>query len=233
MRALSRIDSDNQYYIPPFTTRSIHIIDKRRFRRAVSAECIRQHLHRVDGVCRRPPWTIKHLARQQPGYEKAALTRLLHHPPRGTDVYVEDEAKMSLFPTLTRMWMLRGQQRKIRAPGVHPPKRQEYAATDWRTGTVVRARAEKRDAEVFGRLVEKCLTRSARRNRRVIRVTDSARIYRPETSKRVAELCQRSGASCACGTFPSTRPRVCRWSGCGMTGVITSLIIMTTKHLGA
>lgn len=52
---------------------------------------------------------------------------------------------MSLFPTLTRMWMLRGRQRRIRAPGVHPPKRHECAATDWRTGTLVRVRTEKRN----------------------------------------------------------------------------------------
>jgi hypothetical protein len=53
---------------------------------------------------------------------------------------VQDEAELSLFPTLTRMWMLRGQQRKIRAPGVRPPKRHECAATDWRTGEIVRIR---------------------------------------------------------------------------------------------
>ncbi|MEP0807329.1 MAG: hypothetical protein HRF47_17750, partial [Chloroflexota bacterium] len=30
---------------------------KRRFQVAVSAECIRQHLKRVNAVCRRPTWT--------------------------------------------------------------------------------------------------------------------------------------------------------------------------------
>lgn len=113
---------------------------------------------------------------------------------------------MSLFPTLTRMWMLRGQQRKIRAPGVHPPKRQECAATDWRTGTIVRVRAEKRDAEAFCRLVEKCLARSARRKRRVLMVTDSARIHRPETSKRVAELGQRYGRRLRLWYIPKYSP---------------------------
>ena len=134
------------------------------------------------------------------------MTRLLRHPPRGTDVYVEDEAERSLFPTLTRMWMLRGQQRKIRAPGVHPPKRQECAATDWRTGTIVRVRAEKRDAEAFCRLVAKCLARSALRKRRVLIVTDSARIHRPETSKRVAELCQRYGRRLRLWYIPKYSP---------------------------
>lgn len=118
------------------------------------------------------------------------MTRLLNHPPRGADVYVQDEAELSLFPTLTRMWMFRGQQRRIRAPGVRPPKRQECAATDWRTGDIVRLRTPKRDAEAFCRLVEKCLARSARRKRRVIVVTDGARIHTVQGSRRVADLCQ-------------------------------------------
>ncbi len=125
--------------------------------------------------------------------KKGWITRLLQHPPRGTDVYVQDEAELSLFPTLTRMWMLRGQQRKIRAPGVRPPKRHECAATDWRTGDIVRIRSKKRDAEAFCRLVEKCMARSAQRKRRVIIVTDGAKIHTPEGSKRVRQLLQRYG----------------------------------------
>ena len=113
---------------------------------------------------------------------------------------------MSLFPTLTRMWLVRGQQRKIRAPGVHPPKRHECAATDWRTGAIVRVRSEKRDANAFCRLVEKCVARSARRKRRVIIVTDSARIHRPETSTRVAKLCWRYGRRLRLWYIPKYSP---------------------------
>lgn len=89
--------------------------------------------------------------------------------------------------------MFRGQQRKIRAPGVRPPKRQECAATDWRTGDIVRIRSKKRDSEAFCRLAEKCLARSARRKRRVILVTDGAKIHTAEGSKRVAQLLKRHG----------------------------------------
>jgi hypothetical protein len=108
-------------------------------------------------------------------------------------VYVQDEAELSLFPTLTRMWTLRGHQRKIRAPGVRPPKRHECAATDWRNGTIVRIRAEKRNAQAFCRLVEKCMARSTCRKRHVIMVVDGARIHKPEGSRRVADLLQRYG----------------------------------------
>jgi transposase len=113
---------------------------------------------------------------------------------------------MSLFPTLTRMWMIRGQQKKIRAPGVRPPKRHEGAATDWRTGDIVRIRAEKRNAAAFCRLVEKCLQRSARRKRRVIIVTDGARIHTPEGSKQVAELLKRYGRQLKIRYIPSYSP---------------------------
>lgn len=113
---------------------------------------------------------------------------------------------MSLFPTLKRCWRVRGQQRKVRAPGGHPPKRHEYGATDWRTGALVRVRAEQRDARAFCRLAEKCLQRSATRKRRVIVVTDGARIHRPEKSKRVAELLQRYGRRLRLRYIPQYSP---------------------------
>lgn len=117
----------------------------------------------------------------------------MNHPPRGADVYVEDEAELSLFPTLTRMWMLRGQQRKIRAPGVRPPKRQEYGAVDWRTGDLIQIRAATRHSEGFCRLVEKCMARSAARKRRVIMIVDGPRFHRPDKSRLVRQLCEHYG----------------------------------------
>jgi transposase len=53
---------------PTWTTALLARVVKRRFRRRVSAEGIRQHLQRIAGVCRRPTWTVKHRAQQQPGY---------------------------------------------------------------------------------------------------------------------------------------------------------------------
>ncbi len=130
----------------------------------------------------------------------------MNHPPRGTDVYVEDEAELSLFQTLTQMWMLRGHQRRVRAPGVHPPKREEFAATDWRSGQMVRVRAETRNAEAFCRLVEQCLERSGRRRRRVIIVVDGARFHTKEGSKRVAALLKRHGRRLRLRYIPSYAP---------------------------
>lgn len=53
---------------PTRTTANLARFVERRCGIRVTPECIRQHLHRLDVVCRRPTWTVKHLARQQPGY---------------------------------------------------------------------------------------------------------------------------------------------------------------------
>jgi transposase len=53
---------------PTWTTANLTRLVRRLLGIRVTAECIRLHLHRLDFVCRRPTWTVKHLARQQPGY---------------------------------------------------------------------------------------------------------------------------------------------------------------------
>ncbi len=60
---------------PTWTAATLAQVTWQRFHVAVSAECIRQHLGQIDMVCRRPTWSVKHLAQQQPGYaqKKAPL----------------------------------------------------------------------------------------------------------------------------------------------------------------
>ena len=60
---------------PTWTTATLAGVVQKRFGIQVSDECVRQHLQRLDIVCRRPTWTVKHLAEQQPGYaqKKAPL----------------------------------------------------------------------------------------------------------------------------------------------------------------
>jgi len=53
---------------PGWTTALLAKLVKRRFQVDVADECIRQHLKHVNAVCRRPTWTVKHLAQQQAGY---------------------------------------------------------------------------------------------------------------------------------------------------------------------
>jgi transposase len=53
---------------PTWTTANLARLVERLLGIRVTPECIRQHLHRLDFVCRRPTWTVKHLAQAQPGY---------------------------------------------------------------------------------------------------------------------------------------------------------------------
>jgi transposase len=53
---------------PTWTTALLAQVVRRRLKIAVTAECIRQHLAQVEGVCRRPTWTVKYRAQAQPGY---------------------------------------------------------------------------------------------------------------------------------------------------------------------
>jgi len=53
---------------PNWTTHLLSQVIKRRFKRDVSDDCVWQHLHAVGGVCRRPTWTVRHRAEEQPGY---------------------------------------------------------------------------------------------------------------------------------------------------------------------
>jgi transposase len=53
---------------PGWTTALLAKLVQRCFKVRVTDECIRQHLARIEAVCRRPTWTVKHLAEQRPGY---------------------------------------------------------------------------------------------------------------------------------------------------------------------
>jgi transposase len=53
---------------PTWTTANLARLVERLLGVRVTDECIRLHLHRLDFVCRRPTWTVKHLAQAQPGY---------------------------------------------------------------------------------------------------------------------------------------------------------------------
>lgn len=53
---------------PTWTTADLARVLKRKLRVTVTDECVRQHLLKLDFVCRRPTWTVKPLAQQQPGY---------------------------------------------------------------------------------------------------------------------------------------------------------------------
>jgi transposase len=53
---------------PFWTTSDLAGVLKRKLGVTVTDECVRQHLLTLNFVCRRPTWTVKPVAQQQPGY---------------------------------------------------------------------------------------------------------------------------------------------------------------------
>jgi hypothetical protein len=89
------------------------------------------------------------------------------------DLYGQDEADLALLPTLTRTWMLRGQQLKVPAPGTNE-KRSVSVAADLGEGWLWWFNHERRCAEQFGRTLTACAQRSQRRGRLAVMLTDNA-----------------------------------------------------------
>jgi DDE superfamily endonuclease len=94
------------------------------------------------------------------------------------DLYTQDEADLRLLPTLTRTWMLRGQQLLLRAPGSPNSKRSVSAATDVGEGVTLWRTDEKRTACQFSLTLVSCANRSNARGRVAVLLIDNAAGHR-------------------------------------------------------
>jgi hypothetical protein len=89
------------------------------------------------------------------------------------DLYAQDEADLALLPTLTRSWMARGDQLRVRAPGTNE-KRSVSAATDLAEGAVLWRTDQKRCADQFCATLAACAERSTARGRLAVLLVDNA-----------------------------------------------------------
>ena len=89
------------------------------------------------------------------------------------DLYSQDEADLALLPSLTRTWMLRGEQLKVKAPGTNE-KRSVSASIDLAEGAIVWRTDEKRNADQFCATMSECAQRSSARGRLAVFLTDNA-----------------------------------------------------------
>jgi len=106
--------------------------------------------------------------------DKAALAWLCELLRAGqADLYGQDEADLALLPTLTRTWMLRGEQLKVAAPG-NNEKCSVSAAVDLAEGWLGWFTHEKRCAEQFGTTLAACAARSEKRGRLAVLLVDNA-----------------------------------------------------------
>lgn len=93
------------------------------------------------------------------------------------DLYGQDEADLSLLPTLTRTWMVRGEQLKVQAPGTNE-KRSVSAAIDLAAGTLLWRTDDRRCADQFCATLHACVERSAGRGRLAVLLVDNAQGHR-------------------------------------------------------
>jgi hypothetical protein len=93
------------------------------------------------------------------------------------DLYGQDEADLCLLPTLTRTWMLRGQQQRVRAPGTNQ-KRSVSAAVDLGDGGLIWLTARSRDVVQFCATAHLCVRRSSARGRLAVLLVDNAPSHR-------------------------------------------------------
>jgi hypothetical protein len=89
------------------------------------------------------------------------------------DLYSQDEADMALLPSLSRTWMQRGEQLKVKAPG-NNEKRSVSAAIDMAQGVPLWRTDEKRNANQFCATVGECAERSTARGRIAVLLGDNA-----------------------------------------------------------
>lgn len=99
------------------------------------------------------------------------LCRLVRHGQ--ADLYGQDEADLALLPTLTRMWMRRGHQRRIPTPGTNE-KCSVSLAVDLRDGGLRWRTDPGRTATQFTATLQACARRSTRRGRVAILLVDNA-----------------------------------------------------------
>lgn len=93
------------------------------------------------------------------------------------DLYSQDEADLSLLPTLTRTWMVRGEQVKVKAPGTNE-KRSVSAAIDLAAGTPLWRTDDRRCADQFCAALHQCTERSTAQGRLAVLLTDNAQGHR-------------------------------------------------------
>jgi DDE superfamily endonuclease len=93
------------------------------------------------------------------------------------DLYGQDEADLALLPTLTRTWMRRDHQWKVKAPGTNE-KRSVSTAIDLGVGALLWRTDAKRCADQFCATVEAGASRSTAQGRLAVFLTDNAQGHR-------------------------------------------------------
>ena len=93
------------------------------------------------------------------------------------DLYGQDEADLALLPTLTRTWMRKGAQLRLRAPGTNS-KCSVSTAVDLADGGLLFRTDARRCADQFSATLTACADRSTARRRLAVLLVDNAQSHR-------------------------------------------------------
>ena len=124
-----------------------------------------------------------------------------------SDLYVQDEIKIDLHPTLSRTWSRKGRrgQRRVRAPGQNDTL-VGFGTADWRTGWLSHGFSRHRDAETVCQQIDHLVARSLQRGRKVILLWDNLRIHTRKGSKKLRACLERHGENLRLVSTPAYDP---------------------------
>jgi DDE superfamily endonuclease len=123
------------------------------------------------------------------------------------DLYGQDEAEIALLPTLTRTWMLRGEQLRVPAPGTNQ-KGAVSAAIDLGDGGLFWFNADRRGVAQFCATVHTGVRRSQERGRLAIFLVDNAPSHRVGKTGWVRRLLEADAGSVVLVFQPKYAPEL-------------------------
>jgi putative transposase len=148
----------------------------------VSRETLRRRLCEGGMVWRRPRPALGK-EDEHKAYKLRKIRELLRDLGEDEAAVFQDEVDLNLNPEIGSMWMPKGEQAQVMTPGTNV-KRYLSGAMSWRSGELIVAEGNKRNAELFIANLE-AVRRSHRHWRRIHVICDNARFHTAKGSKAV------------------------------------------------
>jgi transposase len=183
-------------------TLAVVLMDTHRVK--ASAETVRRCLHGQDLAWRRPR-PVPGPADPRRAWKLRKVRELLRDLPDDEAAVFQDEVDLNLNPDIGCMWMQRGEQAEVVAPGTNV-KRYLSGSMSWRSGELVVTGGTRRNAELFARHLDD-LRRAFRHYRKVHVICDNARFHTIEGSRAVRQYLAGHGDRIVLHYLPAYSPQ--------------------------